>query len=77
MISYRVNVTFFIFSIFQPSSCLSDRDGDQIYDYATKYRHQMRQNQAKMLMSPQGYVNFHFEVELPIAFSVLRCDLRI
>ena len=25
----------------------------QIYDYAAKYRAQMRQQQAKMLMSPQ------------------------
>lgn len=39
-----------------PSSCLSDRDGDQIYDYAAKYRQQMRQQQAKLLMTPQGWI---------------------
>jgi len=39
-----------------PSSCLTDRDGDQIYDYASKYRQQIRQQQAKMLMSPQGWL---------------------
>ena len=41
-------------NILQPSSCLADRDGDQIYDYASKYRAQMRHQQAKMLMTPQG-----------------------
>ena len=52
---------FKIFSIFnvafpfQPSSCLTDREGgDQIYDYASKYRQQIRNQQAKMLMTPQG-----------------------
>ena len=48
-----VNQCFHIF--FQPSSCLTDRDGgDQIYDYASKYRQQIRNQQAKMLMTPQG-----------------------
>jgi len=38
----------------QPSSCLSDVEGDQIYDYAAKYRNQIRQHQAaRILMSPQ------------------------
>lgn len=49
---------------FQPSSCLSDRDGDQIYDYASKYRAQMRHHQAKMLMTPQGYVFVYFMCQL-------------
>jgi len=40
-----------------PSSCLTDRDGgDQIYDYASKYRQQIRNQQAKMLMTPQGWL---------------------
>jgi len=41
---------------YAPSSCLSDRDEDDIYDYAVKYRTQMRQQQAKMLMTPQGWI---------------------
>ena len=40
--------------ILQPSSCLSDQEGDDIYDFAGKYRTQIRQHQAKMLMTPQG-----------------------
>jgi len=40
----------------QPSSCLSDQEGDDIYDFAGKYRTQMRQHQARMLMTPQGWI---------------------
>ncbi|XP_040568786.1 uncharacterized protein [Lepeophtheirus salmonis] len=41
---------------YSPSSCLSERDGDQIYDYASKYRSQIRAQQAKMLMSPHSWL---------------------
>ena len=39
---------------FQPSSCLSDQEGDDIYDFAGKYRTSMRHHHAKILMTPQG-----------------------
>ena len=38
----------------QPSSCLSDQEGDDIYDFAGKYRSSLRHHQAKILMTPQG-----------------------
>lgn len=41
---------------YAPSSCMSDREEDDIYDYAVKYRSQMRAQQAKMLMTPQGWI---------------------
>lgn len=41
---------------YAPSSCLSDQEGDDIYDFAGKYRTQMRQHQARMLMTPQGWI---------------------
>jgi len=41
---------------YAPSSCLSDQEGDEIYDFAGKYKSQMRQHQAKMLMTPQGWI---------------------
>ena len=40
----------------QPSSCLSDQEGDDIYDFAGKYRSSLRHHQAKILMTPQGWV---------------------
>ena len=33
---------------------MSDMDCDDIYDFAGKYRTQIRHHQAKMLMTPQG-----------------------
>ena len=33
---------------------MADRENDDIYDFAAKYRTQMRTQQAKMLMTPQG-----------------------
>ena len=66
-----------IFSHFQPSSCLGDRDGDQIYDYASKYRAQMRQQQAKMLMTPQGYVCYHYTVFELLSQGVTKLFRRI
>ena len=40
---------------YMPSSCLGEKDGaNDIYDFASKYRQQMRHQQAKMLMTPQG-----------------------
>merc|ERR1719323_1794713 len=50
------NEPIYVPGSYLPSSCLSDRDGDQIYDYASKYRAQMRHQQAKMLMTPQGWI---------------------
>jgi len=41
---------------YAPSSCLSDNDCDDIYDFAGKYRTQMRHHHAKMLMTPQGWI---------------------
>ena len=41
----------------QPSSCLSDQEGDDIYDFAGKYRSSLRHHQAKILMTPQGWVS--------------------
>jgi len=38
----------------QPSSCLSDQEGDDIYDFAGKYRTSLRHHQAKILMTPHG-----------------------
>lgn len=43
---------------YQPSSCLSNHEGQQIYDFAAKYRSQMRHQHAKHLMSPQTWINF-------------------
>merc|ERR1719323_30346 len=50
------NEPIYVPGSYLPSSCLADRDGDQIYDYASKYRAQMRHQQAKMLMTPQGWI---------------------
>jgi len=50
------NEPIYVPGSYLPSSCLSDRDGDQIYDFASKYRAQMRHQQAKMLMTPQGWI---------------------
>ena len=33
---------------------MSDNECDDIYDFAGKYRTQIRQHQARMLMTPQG-----------------------
>jgi len=41
---------------YAPSSCLSDQEGDDIYDFAGKYRSSLRHHQAKILMTPQGWL---------------------
>jgi len=41
---------------YAPSSCLSDQEGDDIYDFAGKYRSSMRHHHAKILMTPQGWL---------------------
>jgi len=41
---------------YAPSSCMHEGDTDEIYDFAAKYRTQMRAQQAKMLMTPQGWL---------------------
>eukprot|EP00095_Tigriopus_kingsejongensis_P009329 maker-scaffold247_size239117-snap-gene-0.10 protein:Tk09329 transcript:maker-scaffold247_size239117-snap-gene-0.10-mRNA-1 annotation:"hypothetical protein TcasGA2_TC000422" len=55
---------------YQPSSCLSNHDGQQIYDFAAKYRAQMRQQHAKHLMSPQTWLNFARKVFTKASTSI-------
>ena len=53
--SYSYIGCLIVYICVQPSSCLSDKDGaNDIYDFASKYRQQMRHQHTKMLMTPQG-----------------------
>ena len=52
--SYSYIGCLIVYICVQPSSCLSDKDGaNDIYDFASKYRQQMRHQHTKMLMTPQ------------------------
>jgi hypothetical protein len=52
--SLIIRLFLMIMPYFQPSSCLSDQEGDDIYDFTGKYRTSKSAHQAKALLTPQG-----------------------